>query len=123
MPKFLSIGLIPAPIPSFPAHSHDSWEIVLYTYGRGAIIVGDAPVPFTPGTIVCLPPRIPHREQSDAGYTNIYMLTTDFPRPARPAPRYVDSPERSFFGVATLLHREYLLKQPNWKLVTQDLFD
>jgi AraC-like DNA-binding protein len=123
MPRFVSIGLIPAPIPSFAAHSHDTWEIVLYTYGRGHIVVGEEPVPFRPGTIVCLPPRIPHRERSDAGYTNIYMHTNELPRGAGRVPRYEDSPERSFFSVSTLLHREYLLKQSNWKLVTQDLFD
>ena len=128
MPKFQSIGLIPAPIPSFGAHSHDTWEIVLYTFGRGCSTIGDEEIPFKPGTIICMPPRIPHEEKSQAGYTNIYMHTNEYFRPMDHAgpvrtPVFQDSPERSFFNIATILHREYLLKQPNWKLLTQDLFD
>jgi len=123
MPKFVSIGLIPAPIPAFPPHSHsDTWEIVLYTLGKGVATIGDQDIPFSPGTIICMPPKIPHLEKSEAGYTNIYIHTNEYPTDGR-VPVYVDSPERPFFNVATMLHREFHLKQPNWRLVTQDLFD
>src|SRR5438105_1002669 len=122
MPRFLSIGMIPAPIPFFGAHSHDTWELVLYTFGTGVARIGDQDIPFRPGTIICMPPRIPHQEQSAQGYTNIYMHTNEYPSSGR-VPVYTDSSDRAFFHVAVLLHREFHLKQANWKLVTQDLFD
>jgi len=123
MPKFFSIGLIPAPIPAFPPHSHDStWEIVLYTFGKGFARIGDQDIPFSPGTIICMPPKIPHLEKSEAGYTNIFMHTDAYPSDGR-VPVFQDTPERPFFNVAMMLHKEFHLKQSNWKLVTQDLFD
>jgi AraC-like DNA-binding protein len=122
MPAFISIGKIPAPLQSFPPHGHTTWEIVLYTVGRGIAQVGDERIGFKPGTIICMPPHIPHLENSDNGYTNIYIHTDTFP--ARSAvPVFQDDAERPFFQVATMLLREFHLKQPNWKLVTQDLFD
>ena len=122
MPRFYSIGIIPAPIPSFAPHGHETWEIVLYTFGRGVSHIGEQAIPFEPGTIICMPPRIPHQERSESGYTNMYMHTNEYPWDGR-VPVFQDSPERSFYNVAQILHREYVLKQPNWKLVTQDLFD
>jgi AraC-like DNA-binding protein len=122
MPQFLSIGIIPAPIPSFVPHGHDTWEIVLYTFGRGVSRIGDQDIPFEPGTIICMPPKILHQEMSEAGYTNMYMHTDEYPWDGR-VPVFRDTPERSFYNVSQILHREYVLKQPHWKLVTQDLFD
>jgi AraC-like DNA-binding protein len=58
----------------YPVHEHPTWEIVLYTAGHGMIAVGGLPVVFQPGTIVCLPPHIPHREHADEGYGNRYLL-------------------------------------------------
>jgi AraC-like DNA-binding protein len=122
MPAFLSIGKIPAPLQSFPPHDHKTWEIVLYTYGSGFAQIGTERVSFQPGTIICMPPQIPHLEKSEGGYTNIYIHTDTFPARAE-VPVFQDDTERPFFQVATMLLREFHLKQPNWKLVTQDLFD
>ena len=122
MPRFKSIGVIPAPIPSFASHSHATWEIVLYTFGKGVATVGGEEIPFKPGTIICMPPHLPHQEKSEAGYTNIYMHTNEYPASVR-VPVFQDTPERAFFQVAMLLHQEYRLRQSNWNLVTQDLFD
>jgi AraC-like DNA-binding protein len=123
MSKFVSIGLIPAPIPEFPPHSHSAtWEIVLYTHGKGVATVGSTEIPFTPGTIICMPPRIPHLEKSEAGYTNIFIHTDEYPAQGR-VPVFKDTPERPFYNVAMMLNHEAHLKQSNWRLVTQDLFD
>lgn len=122
MPKFCLIGIIPTPIPSCRAHSHETWEIVLYTLGRGVATIGKQDFPFSPGTIICMPPRIPHLENSEAGYTNICIQTDEYPQTGR-VPVFFDSPDRSFYHLAMLLHTEFHLKRPNWKLITQDLFD
>jgi AraC-like DNA-binding protein len=122
MPKFFSIGIIPAPLQSFPPHQHETWEIVAYTHGKGHAVIGSQEIPFEPGTIICMPPRIPHLENSEAGYRNIYIHTDTYPS-REGVPVFNDSPDRAFFNVAMMLHREFHLKQSNWKLMTQDLFD
>ncbi len=122
MATFLSIGKIPAPIPSFAPHGHTTWEIVQYTYGEGTATIGDQEIPFQPGTIICMPPHVPHKENSKSGYTNIYMHTDDYPGKGR-VPVFTDEPHRPFFNVATMLLQEFHLKQSNSKLIAQDLFD
>ena len=79
MPRFLSIGLIPKPLFHFPLHQHETWELVLYTHGRGVATVGERAIPFHPGLLVCMPPRVPHKEDSKGGYRNIYIHTYDLP--------------------------------------------
>ncbi len=123
MPAFKSIGLIPAPIPRFLPHSHETWEICLYTRGTGIATVGGREISFAPGDIICMPPRISHQERSESGYTNIYIHTDDYPAGRGRTPVFKDGAERPFFHLAMHLHREFHLKQPNWKLVTQNLFD
>src|SRR5687768_15833658 len=112
MAAFLSIGKIPAPLQSFPPHDHKFWEIVLYTYGQGYAQIGDERFAFQPGTIICMPPHVPHLEKSEAGYTNIYIHANTYPVRAG-VPVFQDEAERPFFQVATMLLREFHLKQPN----------
>lgn len=123
MPKFVSIGLIPSPIHVFKPHQHTTWEIVLYTHGTGFATVGDKPIPFQPGTIVCMPPKIDHSEFSEPGYRNIYIHTDEYPSVPGQVPVFTDGEDRPFFQVAMMLYRECRLHQGNWKLVSQDFFD
>ncbi|MBI3832137.1 MAG: helix-turn-helix transcriptional regulator [Planctomycetes bacterium] len=123
MPKFQFIGLIPAPIHVFPPHQHTTWEIVLYTHGRGVAHIGGTPYPFEPGTIICMPPKIDHREDSEGGYRNIYIHTDEYPAAPGHVPLFADGEDRPFFNAAMMLYREYRLQQANWKLMAQDLFD
>jgi AraC-like DNA-binding protein len=120
MTKLKAIGHIPAPVLAIGAHGHDSWEVVCYTHGRGVITVGDQPVPFSPGTIVCLPPIIPHHELSEAGYRNYYLLIDRLP--FREVTSFVDDDERSFTGLAALLHREWYLQRPHAQAMIDALF-
>jgi len=124
MSHFLSIGLIPKPIDTFPPHQHTTWEIVLYTKGKGVATVGDQEIPFCVGTIVCMPPDIPHKERSEAGFTNIHIHATraGVPFPER-IPIFQDPVDRPFFNIASMLFREFHHKAGHWELITQDLFD
>ncbi|HYF48102.1 MAG TPA: AraC family transcriptional regulator [Planctomycetota bacterium] len=122
MGRFLSIGVIPAPIADFAPHGHETWEIVQYTYGRGIATIGEQRIPFVPGTIICMPPGIPHKEWSENGYTNIFMHTDRYPGNGR-VPIFTDPPDRPFFNTAMMLHREFHLRESGWQALTQHLFD
>src|SRR3954467_10083477 len=112
MATFLGIGEIPTPWHGCNRHQHEVWEFVYYLEGTGAITVGETPVPFRSGTVVCLPPRIPHWEASERGYRNYHMMFSDFVPPVRGIPTCADDANRSFLQVASLLHRESRLAQP-----------
>jgi AraC-like DNA-binding protein len=124
MPTLHWIGAVPVPWPESLPHNHDCWEIVIYTHGKGEVTVGDQVLAFAPGTIICLPPVIPHFEKSPGGFRNIYLGSTDLPfDPLGPVPVFQDSADRPFFNLATVLLHEFHLKQANWQLISKDLFD
>jgi len=115
------IGIVGTPATFIGSHEHDSWELVLYTSGTGTITVGATAVPFEPGTIICLPPRIPHFERSQDGYTNIHMIFSQFATPRTAIPIFNDDAQRSFFHLAMQLHREFNLRQTGWKPICDHL--
>lgn len=115
------IGIIPAPWATSPAHQHPMWEVVQYLTGTGTVMVGDVPIVFQPGAIVCLPPNVPHAEESESGFTNVHMLFEDFHPPTRGIPVFTDDADRSFFQVAMQLHREFQIKGSRWQLLCGSL--
>ncbi|MCZ7644036.1 MAG: helix-turn-helix domain-containing protein [Planctomycetota bacterium] len=123
MAQFVSIGKIPKPRPSFPRHAHpDTWELVIYTHGRGTITVGEEPVPFRLGTIVALPPVVPHEERSESGFANIYLHCRGFARFNGRVPVYQDRADRPYFTVASLLLQETGLRRNPRDPVIERLF-
>ncbi len=56
-------------------HTHDSWEIVLNVKGTGTALVGEKNYAFSPGTIMCIPPELPHMKTSENGFYDIYFHT------------------------------------------------
>ena len=120
MSKFLSIGR--AAISSNIFHNHSTWEISVYTAGTGIATVGAQEIPFKPGTIICYPPVIPHKEDSQRGYTEFYIHTNDLSLGNETVPVFTDTPHQTFAQIAAVLHNEYHLKEPGWEAASQDLF-
>ncbi len=106
---------------SCASHQHDTWEFVCYLEGAGAIVVGDEAVPFVPGTIVCLPPRIAHHERSAGGYRNYHLIFADFVPPVPGVPCFADDAHGSFTGLCATLHRESRLGQARAGAICQHL--
>lgn len=121
MHDLISIGIIQEPNFIFKAHDHSSWEIVYYIYGTGIIKVGDVDVNFTPKTIVCLPPYIPHSEHSNSGYRNIHFSVRAFDSSETDIPRFVDNENSDFYNILIQLYNEFHLKQKNWRNITEGL--
>ncbi len=123
MATFSYIGQVATPSTFHPSHEHDVWELVLYTSGIGAITVGERPVPFKTGTIVCLPPYVPHLEQSPGGYTNFFIIFSQFSPPKPGIPVFADDADRSFHRLCTALLREFNLRQSGWRQICEDYAD
>src|ERR1700721_671081 len=64
MPKLLSVGKLTEPLSCSEWHSHPSWEICLFTDGEGVVQIDHRKIPFSPGSIICYPPEVPHSEHS-----------------------------------------------------------
>lgn len=123
MHELTTIGTIQEPNFIFKAHDHSTWEIVYYISGTGIIKVGDEDVPFSPKTIVCLPPYIPHSEYSESGYRNIYFLVQTFDSSIKAIPRFVDNENSDFYNILLQLYKEFHLKQKNWRNITEGLLN
>jgi len=123
MPNFLFIGRLEKPIHFFPRHEHPNWEIVLYTEGTGTVTLGEQPVPFQPGAIVCMPPNVPQTEESASGSRNIYIHCRSLPNLGAAIPVFQDEASQPFRQLALMLYREFHLQRPNWMAIAQKLFD
>lgn len=123
MGAFGHIGAVASPATYHPFHSHEVWELVLYTSGTGAITVGEHAVEFSPGTIVCLPPHIPHMERSAGGYTNHFLIFQRFTPPRPGIPVFRDDARQSFRQLSTQLLAEFTLRQPGWRPLCESLAD
>ena len=55
----------------YPMHTHKKYEIMLYLEGEGYMNTEEGSIPFSPGTIIIVPPNVRHGSVSDSGFKNI----------------------------------------------------
>ncbi len=55
----------------YPRHSHKHFEIMHYLWGCGNMWTEDGNIPFSEGTVIIMPPGLPHGSVSEAGFVNI----------------------------------------------------
>ena len=58
-------------IVQYPMHTHKNYEIMMYLEGEGYMNTDRGRVPFSPGTIIIVPPNIRHGSVSQSGFKNI----------------------------------------------------
>lgn len=109
---------------SIKTHSHPNWEILYYLSGRGRLRVGESEMEFQPGDIVCQPPNVPHSEQTEQGFYNIYIQVSGFKNPLQASVlRCRDTGSADLEHIVRFLYREFHLKNPDWSLLVDALFD
>lgn len=107
-----TIGASPKTLKHCPAHTHDSWEIVLNTEGSGTAEIGGRTYPFSPGTIICIPPETPHQKTAEEGFCDLYLHTGQFvPGAGNQAILLHDDGEKSFESLLRLLLRTHYREQ------------
>lgn len=57
----------------YPLHQHSNWEIMYYLSGVGYLDTQQGHIPFSPGTVIIVPPRIAHGSVSENGFVNISL--------------------------------------------------
>jgi AraC-like DNA-binding protein len=66
----------------YPLHCHAHWEIMSYLHGRGVMQTESGNIPFSEGTVICIPPSFLHGSTAkETGFKNISIGTAklDFP--------------------------------------------
>lgn len=76
---FLMVGATPKNSKLITSHQHTFYEITLCTEGCGIALIGDTEYPFQAGSILIIPPNVPHTSRSENGYTEIYIQTESKP--------------------------------------------
>ena len=54
-------------------HAHSNWEVIYCTGGSGILQFDEKEIPYKRGDIVVIPPDLPHRNNSEEGFTNIHL--------------------------------------------------
>ena len=55
----------------YPLHQHPKWEIMYYLSGEGFLATQNEDIPFSPGSIIIVPPNLMHGSVSQNGFVNI----------------------------------------------------
>ena len=55
----------------YPMHKHNNYEIMLYLQGTGYLRTQNRDYPFSPGSIIIVPPGMEHGSTSKNGFKNI----------------------------------------------------
>lgn len=79
MARYHFAGELPESVANIPRHLHAHWEIVCYVEGSGHVTVGNDSFPFEVGTIIALPPHIPHGETALTHFRCLFLGYEDAP--------------------------------------------
>ena len=62
---------------SVSRHAHSSWELIYCTGGSGTLLFDGSSLTYREGDLVIIPPLVFHRNESDAGFTNVHLNFTE----------------------------------------------
>jgi transcriptional regulator GlxA family with amidase domain len=107
-----------------PYHDHDTWEIIVNTDGVGYFQSGEVRRAFRPGSIVCVPPRVPHEKISEEGYMDVWVQLSEFPKLDQTKPTFLsDDAEGSIASLIHVLHTVQYGKLPNRSVMRECLVE
>lgn len=89
-------------------HQHPTWELAVYTAGRGHALIGDERVAIAPGSIVCYPPDVPHDDHGATPLTGCFIHADAAPWRPHPVPTGRDSDDGIVARIAALMHERSL---------------
>ena len=114
MDGFINIGFLPSFHYDFLPHRHNHWEIAYYTEGSGTNYIGDKAIPFREGCIICQPPGIEHREQSENGFKNIHLSVCHMEDFGMDIPVFFDSCNNEYRQLLLQILNCYHIRNNNW---------
>ncbi|MBQ6175410.1 MAG: helix-turn-helix domain-containing protein [Clostridia bacterium] len=76
--KLCALGYCRQTMTECVPHSHELWEFCVNTEGSGTLTMGGREVPFTVGTVTCIPPHVTHFKTSAEGFRDYFFYTDEF---------------------------------------------
>lgn len=105
-------------------HTHSTWEIILNLKGSGDDVVGNSNYPFFPGTIICIPPKLPHAKVSKELFKDIFIQSTEFLISDRQEVLcFQDDEEKSLETLMQLAYQTFHKKEKNYVNIVDSLYD
>ncbi|MBQ9784479.1 MAG: helix-turn-helix domain-containing protein [Clostridia bacterium] len=105
-------------------HRHKTWELIANLSGEGYMEIDGETVPFSPLTIVCIPPEVEHNKHSDAGFRDTWVWFGDFPMmDSTHATVLQDDSDHNITSLINILYSVQYRKEPNKKLVAESLLE
>ena len=98
----------------FPMHMHDSWEILLFLDGTGRTWINGQYYPFSPGTILCIPPYFEHQNIPDVYFEDFCLGIRDYLIPGNEVGVFHDDDQKTFLGLIQLYDRFFQAKPLNY---------
>lgn len=90
----------------YPIHVHTDPEIMYYMSGTGNMRTSQGLFPFSPGTIILIPPGLEHGSVSDNGFKNISVAGGfDETKNFRSVTVLTDNAEKDGFTLANLIYK------------------
>lgn len=71
------VGKTYVPLNKSGMHTHPGWEIILNQSGEGNYFFAQGSLPFSSGTIVCVPPKTGHAKIARDTFEDIFLTTAD----------------------------------------------
>ena len=103
-------------------HRHSHWETILNLEGTGTGFVGETSYVFSPGSILCVPPGVPHGKTSVLPFQDIYIEHTAFPNLHSQGILHLsDDSQQQIRLLFHILHQEFQQKAPGYRRVVDGL--
>lgn len=106
------------------SHQHKTWELIANLEGTGYMEIAGQRIPFSPYTVVCIPPSVEHGKYSEAGFRDTWVWCSDFPMlDTEHATALQDDSDHNITSLISVLYSVQYRKEPNKKAVAESLME
>lgn len=116
------MGKLFTPINRKLPHSHDYWEIVRYTSGRGKVDVGTEIYDFSEGDVFIIPPFTPHTDHAEQGFQNYHCEFADADFPFSGLLIFRDSEASDILKLLVMMFGEYQRKGKHYHDILDGMY-
>lgn len=118
--KVLFAGMTTSPIRSCPVHSHTCFEMILTLSGTGTAGAGTRRTSFEPGTVLVVPPGMPHFTDAEGYFEDIFVQLEE-PRWPRDQCLVLRDYKGDMKKLITMLYENYVQREAGYGQVVESL--
>ncbi len=106
-------------------HCHKkTWELIVNLEGSGYMEVDGEKIPFSPYTVVCIPPALVHSKYAAEGFCDMWVWCDEFPiLDTSRITVLQDDSDHNITSLMSILYSVQYRKEPNKKVVAESLLD